>query len=155
MAVIMASAAHTRDRLDRIRDSDGPGKPTLLARKGKPTTRRCQHGQLRLKCELCDRDRKIEVLEELCHRQSEILTGVAIALRGEPAQSTVWAHHDLVERAQFVMSEIQDLRDEMAIRGSSLPAPWLRPAPGTTNRRIPTHASWVTRLTRTLDRPTD
>ena len=160
MALIMDSAAHTRDRLDRIRDTEGREKPAILSRKGKAYTRRCQHGRPSLKCELCERDRKIEVLDRLCHRQSEILTGIAVALRGEPDESTAWSHHDLVERAQDVMREIaelrretEELRREIAVRRSSPPTPSPPSPPATTDRRLPAHSSWMTRLTRTLDRP--
>jgi hypothetical protein len=38
-------------------------------------------------------------LSVLTKRQSDLLTGVANALRGEPDELTLWSHHDLPQRA--------------------------------------------------------
>ena len=103
----MESVAETRDRLNRIRDTgsaDANPNP-------KPPSRKCPHGRLYQKCELCDRDRKIESLDRLCRRQSVILTGVAVALRGEPEDMTAWSHHDLAERVQATIEELERLRE--------------------------------------------
>jgi len=108
MDVIMDSVAETRDRLNRLVDrSDGEAGTNPRA-----TSRRCQHGKLSRSCELCDRERKIESLDRLCRRQSSILTGVAKAVGGEPEETYAWSHHDLVERVQAVMAEVEALRGE-------------------------------------------
>jgi hypothetical protein len=108
MAVIMDSVAETRDRLNRLRDT-GSCEP---ATSPKPPSRKCQHGRVARTCEICDRDRKIEGLDRLCRRQSTILTGVAIAIRGEPGEAVSWSHHDLVERVQAAVDELEALREE-------------------------------------------
>lgn len=109
MDVIMDSVAETRDRLNRLgQRGDGETGPS-----SRPTSRRCHHGKLSRNCQLCELERKIESLDRLCSRQSAILTGVAIALRGEPDETSAWSHHDLVERVRAVMDESKDLRGEL------------------------------------------
>lgn len=108
MDLIMDSVAETRDRLNRLghkgHGEAGPSSRTI--------SRRCHHGKLSRNCELCDRERKIESLDRLCRRQSSILTGVALAVRGEPEDTFVWSHHDLVEWTQAAMDELEALRVE-------------------------------------------
>jgi len=52
-------------------------------------------------CPLCE----IECLEDLVHRQAEILSGDALALHGGPRKDGDWSHHDLAELAQKMMEE--------------------------------------------------
>jgi hypothetical protein len=118
MDVIMESVAETRDRLNRLGDrTDGPAGPN-----SKPASRRCHHGKLSRSCELCDRERKIESLDRLCRRQSTILTGVAIAVRGEPEDAFAWSHHDLAERTQAVVEELEMLRQERDVQARRVAA---------------------------------
>jgi len=145
MDVIMDSAAVTRERLDRIRETGIPEKLTSFSRKSKTYSRKCQHGYAALKCELCDRERKIEVLDRLCHRQSELLTGIALALRGEPDEGNAWSHHDLVERTQDLVDEVEVLR---RTRTASNSTQWSRPSDV---KRTSGHGYWLSRLNRSHD----
>ena len=116
MDLIMESVAETRDRLNRIRDTgSAESNPSP-----KPSSRKCPHGRLYVKCELCNRDRKIESLDRLCRRQSAILTGVAVALRGEPEDMTVWSHHDLAERVRTSIEELESLREAFRVQAETL-----------------------------------
>jgi hypothetical protein len=145
MDVIMDSAALTRERLDRIRETGFPGKLTSFSRKSKTYTRKCQHGYAALKCELCDRERKIEVLDRLCHRQSELLAGIATVLRGDPVEGQAWSHHDLVERTQDLVDEVEVLRRTKTASNS---ARW---SPPSESKRTSGHGYWISRLNRSLD----
>jgi len=52
-----------------------------------------------------DRTRdEVDALESLVARQADILTGVANALRGEPAPLASHSHHDLAERAAAMVA---------------------------------------------------
>ena len=114
----MESVAETRDRLNRLGDrADSPAGSN-----SKPASRRCHHGKLSRSCELCDRERKIESLDRLCRRQSTILTGVAIAVRGEPEDTFAWSHHDLAERTQAVVEELEMLRQEREVQAKKVAA---------------------------------
>lgn len=57
-------------------------------------------------CEAAARER--DALNALCDRQADILSRVAVALRGPEPPLTRWGHHDLPERAAKAMRE----RDE-------------------------------------------
>jgi hypothetical protein len=116
MDVIMESVAETRDRLNRIWET-GSGEG---AASPKGSSRKCPHGRLYQKCDLCERDRKIECLDRLCRRQSAILTGIAVALRGEPEESVAWSHHDLAERVQTAVDELEVLREERTAQAERL-----------------------------------
>ena len=49
-------------------------------------------------------------LHTLCDKQADILSRVAIALRGPEPPQTKWSHHDLPERAAKIKQEIAHLR---------------------------------------------
>jgi hypothetical protein len=145
MDVIMDSAALTRERLDHIRETGIRVKSTPFSRRGRTYSRKCEHGNAALRCELCERDRRLDDLERLCRRQSGLLNGIAVALRGEPVEGIEWSHHDLVERAEDLVKEVEMLRRTKTASNS---APWS--PPGVT-RRTTAQGSWISRLNRTLD----
>ena len=64
----------------------------------------------------CNKVRELEAEAEINHRlisrQSDLLTGVANALRGEPDELSTHSHHDLPERARAVVGELAELREE-------------------------------------------
>lgn len=53
---------------------------------------------------------EVASLEATVPRQSQILTGVAAALRGTPPPLTLWSHHDLAERASVIVAQLRALQ---------------------------------------------
>lgn len=70
---------------------------------GDPWAARCVFLIDRLREETGEYDR-------ILTRQSELLTGVANALKGDPPTLTIWDHSDLPEVAQRVVAELHGLR---------------------------------------------
>jgi len=54
-------------------------------------------------CEAAARER--DDLHALCDRQADILSRVAVALRGPEPPLTRWSHHDLPERVEMIMRD--------------------------------------------------
>ena len=62
-----------------------------------------------------DRTRdEVDALESLVARQADILTGVANALRGEPASLASHSHHDLAERAAAMVALLAVTQSSLA-----------------------------------------
>lgn len=67
---------------------------------------------------IADRDAQVTEYDALLKRQSQIMTGVANALRGVPPPLTQHSHHDLAERAAAVVAE----RDALSVEVLALRA---------------------------------
>lgn len=63
---------------------------------------------------LIDANPDVADLHALCDRQADILSRVAVALRGPEPPQTRWSHADLPERAAEAARELADAADEIA-----------------------------------------
>lgn len=61
---------------------------------------------------IAELEAEAEINHKLIGRQSDLLTGVANALRGEPDEMRLHSHHDLPERAAALREAAQEVVDD-------------------------------------------